>query len=575
MNATPTQPLPATPRNSSAFSAGTSELLSERLEALRRRHVSVALLTGLAILSVVTLELLALAMFLDWWLELPWGLRLISLAAQLAVGGFIAWQSVLRPLIYQPGQDELALMVEKGRPEFRTRLIAATQLSRAGALEPGISPALIAALVAETEQLARASDFRQLVSTERLKKFALLAVLVPCLGLVGFAAGREVCTDLLRRVFLSQVPVPRKTGIVVPEGDRIVGIGDTVLLDVYVRRGVLPANGRIEINYRSRRAQQFPLEQDRDEPLHFGRVLENVQDSFSYRFVLGDAVSQTHQVRAVPRPTVANIVCEQDFPAYTGLKPATRALGDLSLLAGSTLRLRMTASKDLQSASLHLVGNNSVLALTKVPETAREFTGQFQVPTKGLTGFQVQMLDVEDMESRDDAIYRVDILPDKPPQVRLTYPERKEELVTRIATMLLAFEASDDFRLARVRLKYKTDAVERGAEKVIELDLGEEAGAAQRLRRRHDWKLPETLPGIPEGSTIEYWIEVEDNNNVTGPGISSSEHQLAKVVSDAEKRADLLNRAGDYLGSISEVAADQERLNQSLGRIIKAKAGLP
>jgi hypothetical protein len=573
MNPAPS-PLQFEKNASRELPAGSSQILLARLEALRRRHVSVAMLTGLATLSVVSLELLALAMFLDWWLELPWALRLISLMAQMFVAGFIGWQSVVRPLVRQPDEDELALMVEKGRPEFRTRLIAATQLSRPGALEPGVSAALVAALVMETEQLARESDFRQLVSTERLKKLAVMAVLVPVLALAGFLAGREVCVDLLRRVFLSHTPVPRKTGIVVLEGDRIVGIGDTVLLDVFVRRGVLPSNGRIELNYRSRRAQQFALEQDRDEPLHYGRILENVQDSFSYRFQLGDAVSETYQVRAVPRPTVAGIVCEQEFPAYTGLKPAGRALGDLSLLAGSTLRLRMTGTKDLQSASLKLAGNNIVLPLEKVEGTSREFAGQFQVPTKGLSGFQVQMLDTENMESRDEAIYRVDILPDKPPLVRLTYPERKEELITRIATMLLAFEASDDFRLAKVRLKYKTDALEQGAEKVIELDLGEEAGVAQRLRRRHEWKIPETLPGIPEGSTIEYWIEVEDNNDVTGPGLSSSEHQLAKVVSDAEKRADLLNRAGDYLGSISEVAADQERLNQSLGRIIKAKAGL-
>ena len=55
--------------------------------------------------------------------------------------------------------------------------------------------------------------------------------------------------------------------------------------------------------------------------------------------------------------------------------------------------------------------------------------------------------------------------------------------------------------------------------------------------------------------------------------MGSTDHQLAKVVTDAEKRADLLNRAGDYLGSISDVAADQERLNRNLGQIIRTKAG--
>ncbi|MDB6034026.1 MAG: hypothetical protein JWM16_4364, partial [Verrucomicrobiales bacterium] len=58
-----------------------------------------------------------------------------------------------------------------------------------------------------------------------------------------------------------------------------------------------------------------------------------------------------------------------------------------------------------------------------------------------------------------------------------------------------------------------------------------------------------------------------------GPGIGRSEHQLAKVVSESEKRADLLNRAGDYLGSINDVATDQEKLNRSLGTIIREKSG--
>jgi len=44
-------------------------------------------------------------------------------------------------------------------------------------------------------------------------------------------------------------------------------------------------------------------------------------------------------------------------------------------------------------------------------------------------------------------------------------------------------------------------------------------------------------------------------------------------VSEAEKRTDLLNRAGDTLGSISDVAADQEKLNRNLGTLIREKTG--
>ena len=82
-------------------------------------------LTGLAILLVVSFELMALAMFVDWWLELPWAVRLASLLTQAGVATYLLLTSVIAPLIRQPNEDDLALMVERARPEFRSRLIAA------------------------------------------------------------------------------------------------------------------------------------------------------------------------------------------------------------------------------------------------------------------------------------------------------------------------------------------------------------------------------------------------------------------------------------------------------------------
>lgn len=546
-------------------------LLNVKLDALRRRHVGVLALTGLAILLVVSVELLALALFVDWWLELPWAIRLGSLIAQVALATYVLLTMVIAPLIHQPDEDELALMVERARPEFRSRLIAAVQLGRSGAAAPNTSQGLVNALVQETEAMAGATDFRRVVPNDRLRIFGVMALVVLVMTAVGIFAGRDTCGVLLRRWMLSSEPVPRKTRIVVPEGDRLVGIGDNVRLEAFVQ-GIVPRHGKVEVKYRSRRAQDFSLEQNRDSRIQFGRTLENVQDGFTYQFTLGDGVSQVFNVQAVPRPTVASMECVQEFPAYTGLKSLTRSLGDLSLLAGSTLTLKIAATKELRFAEARLVGVESNVVLRLDAANRRALSGQFQVAAKGLTGFQMLMIDRDGMESRDSAVYRVDVLPDKVPVVRITYPDRKEELVTRQAAMLIGFEATDDFQIAKVRLKYKVVSEGGGIENAVELDL--ENVRAAKLKRRYEWKISDVLPGLPEGSVVEYWLEAEDNNNVTGPGLGSSERQLIKVVSEAEKRADLLNRASDFLGSISDVVNDQEKLNQNLGAIIRSKAGL-
>jgi hypothetical protein len=568
--------------------AQPSRFLAGKLAALRRREVAVGALTGTAMIVIVLVETMALVLFLDWWLELPWGVRLVLLLAQLAGFAWFGYRFIATPILHSPGEDELALMVEKARPIFRTRLIASIQLTRPDAIPSAASRALVDALVEDTESIAAPMDFNVIVPTDKLQKLAAVALVVAALGLSGFIAGGSTSTDLLKRALLFRAPVPRKTRIEVIDGDKVVGRGDSVRLEARVA-GIIPANGKVQVEYSGHRSQDFTLEQDRANRRRFGRTIDNVQEGFTYTFYLNDGQSLRHEVRTIPRPAMLNLECNQTYPAYTRHKPERRTLGDLSLLAGSQISLKGSATKPLQAAALKFVGAPvnfplpimsgfpPLLMIRKTPMEIipltlggqTEISGGFMVPSKGLAGFSVLLLDTEGMESRDSAVYRVDTIPDKAPTVRITFPERKEELITSHATMLVAFEAVDDFELVKMRLRYKVDTLDQGAEKTIELDLEEHN--PQRIKRRYEWKIGALSPPLSEASKIEYWVEGEDNNDVTGPGIGASEHQFARVVSESEKRADLLNRAGDYLGSIGEVASDQQKLNEKLGTIIREK----
>ena len=179
------------------------------------------------------------------------------------------------------------------------------------------------------------------------------------------------------------------------------------------------------------------------------------------------------------------------------------------------------------------------------------------------------LADRHGIQTRDPALYRLDILPDQPPAVQITYPDRREELVTRRARLLVAFEASDDYGIRQVALKYTVDTQPLETNRTVPMELGQQT--PRTLKRRYDWDLARISPPPPEGSSIEYWIEVQDANNITGPGRGSSDHFVARVVSEEDKRADLLNRASDYLGGIGEVATDQEKLSENLGGIILEK----
>src|SRR5205814_4275380 len=141
-----------------AVAPAPSPVLARKVAGLRRRHVAVAVLTGLAIAVSVAIELLALEMFVDWWLDLRWSTRLVLLMAQAAVQAYILVRLVITPIVKQPDDDEVALMIERARPTFRSRLIASLQLTRPGAIPPGASVALVSALVDETQSIAQQTE---------------------------------------------------------------------------------------------------------------------------------------------------------------------------------------------------------------------------------------------------------------------------------------------------------------------------------------------------------------------------------------------------------------------------------
>lgn len=545
-----------------------SALIGHRLTVLRNRHVNVAVATGFVAFLGSLVVLLAAGTLLDFWLDLPWLLRLVFLLTDGVLLGWVAWRYIFTPLLHQPNDETVALWVEKARPELQSRLISAVQLTRPGGLPRGAASGLVHALVEQTEAMVSAIDFHRIIRTTQLRALALWSGILVSLALILCLYAGRTSLELLQRALLGTNAVPRKTRVVPVTGDARMGRGDNIRIEA-VAHGVLPRLGRLVIKSPGRRTQEFTMEPSGEGRDRFARTIENVQDHFTYVVYLNDGATRTHRVEVIPRPTVATIECLQEYPAYTGLPAARRSLGDLSILAGSVLQVHVTATKAVQEATLKLVGIDQSVPMTIHATNSHQLSASFSVPAKGLTGFSVHMIDRIGMASSDAAVYRVEVIPDKAPTIRILYPDRREELVTRQATMVVSFEALDDFKIARARLQYRQSEVEDAPLKTIELDMSGEGG--QRLRRQYPWKISDMVPPVTEGERYEYWVEVEDNNNVTGPGITSSEHQLVRVVDANEKRADLLNRAGDYLGTIGDVTGDQEKINLKLGEIILEK----
>jgi hypothetical protein len=256
----------------------------------------------------------------------------------------------------------------------------------------------------------------------------------------------------------------------------------------------------------------------------------------------------------------------QSYPQFTHLSPTEHAPGDLALFPGAQLALKFVSTNPLAAAELRFVGDERTVALQVDAADPHIATTEFAVPAKNLSGFTVSLTDTEQMSSKDPAVYRVSLLTDRPPEIRITYPKRADELVTRRARLLVRFEASDRFGIASAKLRYLRESGSGG-----ELPIEIEPGAPKSVVGSLEWDLTKLEPRLTEGETVSYWLEASDQNS-SRPNVGESDRLQIKVVSPDEKRADLLGRASDTLGGVGESTGDQEQLNRKLESIIRKGA---
>jgi hypothetical protein len=70
---------------------------------------------------------------------------------------------------------------------------------------------------------------------------------------------------------------------------------------------------------------------------------------------------------------------------------------------------------------------------------------------------------------------------------------------------------------------------------------------------------------------VEWWLEARDTNDVTGPGITQTDHYLTRIGTEAEVRSDLFARLGNHMSEIKETAETQKQDNADLGEMIQEK----
>lgn len=540
--------------------------LRHALSAVARKRLTVQLTAGVAWLVIVIVLLLVAQTALDRAMDFSRAVRAVLLAADALVLGVVVVRGLYRPWRRRWHASEAAFAMQRHWPELGSQVISAVQLAPS-ADRPGLgSPLLVQALVQQAADTVATLPVGRIVRARPAVNRSLLA-----LALAGAVVGYAVlhwplASVLLRRVVLSGIPLPTSTIVVAETRDLRQATGTSVTLAA-LAEGVVPSQGRLELALAGGEHRTLLVTTAVDRPGRFAYTLENVQQSFTYRFQLGDGHGAEFKVTVFPAPLLERASFIQEFPAYTGRPPLTQPAGALTFFPGSKVRVIARSSQPLRRMELRFAGDEAAAAIALTTDAAdpRGAKGEFVVPVSGLTGLSLPLTSAEGIAAADTTVYPVRLETDRPPTVKIEAPLALADTLVPTASLAVRARVADDFAVARVELVRETG----GVQKRRRLDVAADGTVA------YVFSPAEEQPALAVGTQFNWWIEVTDNNNATGPGVGSSEHRQLGVVSFEQKQQEMLQRLEETSRRVEDVARRQGEIRDSLGEALRKLTPTP
>ena len=540
-------------------------VLRNKLARTRFSILAVELARRLTVTFSFLITLLTSLLFLDLLADLKIETRSLLLFSIITLTAILIIWSLFSLITKWKNDETLALEIERKNKDFDSRLISSIQFAKRKAKFPENAPmSMVHNMILETKDVSKKFNFLKIVNPKALTRATLIFFVIIITSGIWVYIEKDNIPILVKRALGEQIEIPRDTTIIEEPNISKVGIGDNIQMTFRVKskkNSELKAN--LNIEYNSGRNVKVSLERTEKEPDTYTGTIEDVPESFSFDAQIDDAKTETLTVTAIERPTIKNISATQVYPEFTKQSPTNHVPGDFTFFPGSEVTINIESSKELDSGNLKFLGLDNQMPLSVNEANKKEGVAKIKIPSQSLSGFSVSLTDSEEMDSKNNAIYKISLLTDLPPEIRITYPKRSEELVTRKATLLIKYEAIDRFGVNSINLKYKREENE-----IVTIPLMKEESSKKQISDSYEWNLGSLKTGLSEGDQIEYWLEASDQN-ISGLNISSSEKLSLKVVTPEEKRADLLGRTSDALGSVDEATNDQENLNKDLESIIR------
>ncbi len=451
---------------------------------------------------------------------------------------------------------QIAHEVEQRQPALRDVVANAWEFSQQADNDPtaGSEP-LRRAIVLRAATAVDDIDWQQLIPRQPLRRAALaLACVGIMIGALGWFLPQTMKIGLTRLINpLSLAEWPREHDLQFLDPPTLLAAGDDLVLQLRDTRASLPAT--ITMHYRTRQQGHWYEESQTlaatTDPLEIRRT--NVQKSWQYRATGADHQTMPWQsLEVVTAPRVEQLQVTVHPPAYTKLPTQLWEQG-AAVYAGSALELQ--GRTDQPVTQVMLLGEQGRKFLAQLGADGKSFRIEhtdWRVESSEI--FSLQLTMSTGLTTRAAAELVLDVVTDRPPQVRFVQPTN-DLTVLPAANVPLVIEASDELALREIELVFRLSDRSSEGDQKLALWRATDEQSVQRQRVDFLWQL-ETL-SLQPGSLIEIEAQATDAQPATGQTVRVLRLQ---VVSEDRLWHQILEQQSRLVESLAQLLREQRDL---------------
>lgn len=529
----------------------------EVLEPVRKRILSIGILSSLFWAITITMLVLITAFWVDLLWELPASFRAGAIWVSLAAG-VILFLVKLQSTFKKTDPGQMARRIDESANTGGTMLSGLELAGRTSTNRNEVTEGLAEMAVAQAATKAKQIEQHKVVSWRPVNHAAILCGVVLSLIVIVAVLAPGLAQTQLSRFANPTNETPPFTTIAfdVTPGSTDVIYGSDLEIAAQLSESTAD-NVEMIVEKPDGQQQRIPMFSKTDN--RWRTIMARIVEPFDFYIRSGRSRSEKYSVNLVLVPEIRGVQLSVTPPAYTGLPTTTGAIPDDGIegLAGTKIEISIDSNRPLSGGQLAIeyAETKQQIALEVSAENDQQVHCSLELTQNGK--FEIDIEDVEGLNSNQRLAGSLKLLSDHRPFVRILSPQ-PVSLATTYAILPVRIDAEDDYGISRIEL-YRSLNDSRYVPMTLPVDQ------KHSKRTTAQFKLPLAAYELEPGDVIKLFARVEDNDPAEPKGSESPIHQIQII---SQERFEQMRRSKMGVEAIfakyRQIARQLERLENEL-----------